>query len=329
MGWNMALNVRKKMPRTATLFVHDVFMETCDKFALLCSEIAEVGPVLPVESSKEAATRANTVISIVPAAKDVRNVYLDQERGVIAAPKSEKRLMLECSTIDSQTTREVGKALMDAGLGTYVDTPVSGGSAGAAAGILAFMMGCSESDAHAGRVKEAVAMMGDPKKQFCCGAVGTGLAAKISNNYMSGIINVAMAETMAIGLRSGVDPTVLHEVIKNSSGMSWMGLNKQPVPHVVPAAASSNSYRPGFRVELMIKDLSLGVEAGEITGINPTIAKAALETYHKANEDERCKVSHGRHPGVPATDRPQARDVSSLFLFITDTDDTAWAKKAA
>lgn len=287
----MALNVRKKMPKTATLYVYDVFMQTCDKFSLMCSEIGELGPVLPVESSKEAATKADTVISMVPGPKDVRTVYLDEERGVIAAPKSDKRLILECSTIDSQTTRDVGKALMDAGLGTYVDTPVSGGSSGAAAGILSFMMGCHETDTHAARVKGIVGMMGDPKKQFCCGAVGTGLAAKISNNYMSGIINVAMAETMAIGIRSGVDPKVLHDVIMNSSGMSWMAGHKQPVPHVVPEASSSNDYKPGFRVELMIKDLSLGVEAGGITGINPTIANAALETYYKANEDDRCKVS--------------------------------------
>jgi hypothetical protein len=82
----------------------------------------------------------------------------------------------------------------------------------------------------------------------------------------------------------------LHEVIKNSSGMSWMGVNKAPVPNVVPEASSSDNYKPGFRVELMIKDLSLGVAAGEETGIEPTIARKALETYHKANEDERCKV---------------------------------------
>lgn len=152
------------------------------------------------------------------------------------------------------------------------------------------MIGCHETDPFAPRLRSIVEMMGDPQKIFCCGKLGTGLAAKISNNYLSGTFNVAISEAMAIGIRSGMDPKVLYDVIKNSSGMSWMGLNKQPVPGVVPNSPASNDYKPGFRVELMIKDLTLGADAGRAAGINPSMADKALETYYKANEDPRCKV---------------------------------------
>lgn len=183
------------------------------------------------------------------------------------------------------------------------------------------MLGCSETDSSTLRVKSIVGMMGEPNKTFCCGKLGTGLAAKISNNYLSGVFNCAVAESMAIGIRSGVDPKMLYEIIKNSSGMSWMGTNKQPAPDIVPEAPSSNGYRPGFRVELMIKDLTLGADAGDVTGIKPTMARTALETYHKANQDERCKVSgilgllHQRNI---KTHSWQGRDVTSLYLYITD-----------
>ncbi|KAF2104423.1 putative 3-hydroxyisobutyrate dehydrogenase [Rhizodiscina lignyota] len=302
MGWGMALNVRRKMPKNATLFIHDINLDACERFKKVAAEEVKSGSVEIVKTSKEAAESANTVISIVPASKHVKAVYLTPGSGVIAASPSDKRLILECSTIDSETTREVGKALMDAGIGTYVDTPVSGGTGGAAAGILAFMLGCFETDSFATRVKDNVAMMGDPKKTFCCGKLGTGLAAKISNNYLSGCFNLAIAQSMAIGIRQGVDPKVLHEVIKASSGMSWMGTNKQPVPGIDPKFPSSNDYKPGFRVELMIKDLTLGSNSGKAVGINPTMADTALETYHKANEDDRCRD----------------RDLTSVYLYVND-----------
>lgn len=134
-------------------------------------------------------------------------------------------------------------------------------------------------------------MMGDPKKFFYCGRLGAGLAAKISNNYLSCSILLAVAEAMAIGTRSGVDEKLLHEVIHHSTGQNFMADNVQPVPGVVPHAPSSNGYRLGFKTQMMIKDLGLGVQAGYATGIKPTIAEAALNVYEKAAVDPQCIVS--------------------------------------
>ncbi len=122
MGYAMASNVRKNMPSNATLFVNDVYRPACDRFI---AEFSSLGPIKIVESAKEAATKSKVVISIVPGAADVRKVYLDPDLGVIAAPSDPERLLLECSTIDSATTRDVGEKLIASKSGTYIDTPVS------------------------------------------------------------------------------------------------------------------------------------------------------------------------------------------------------------
>lgn len=153
------------------------------------------------------------------------------------------------------------------------------------------MMGCPDSDSQAGRAKEVVSMMAHREKIFLCGQLGNGTASKISNNYLSGTFLVAIAEAMAIGIRSGVDKNVLAKVIENSSGNSWMGQHLMPVPGILPDAPSSNNYKPGFRHELMVKDLSLGKNAAEKNGIEPTMANTALEHVKNALKDERIKVS--------------------------------------
>lgn len=122
MGYGMATNVRKKISKNATMYINDINSKACDQFV---KEAGEYGPIEVVKSAKEAASKSQILISMVPASKHVRQVYLDQENGVIAAPKDDNRLILESSTIDANTTREVGKAIMDAGLGRYVDSPVS------------------------------------------------------------------------------------------------------------------------------------------------------------------------------------------------------------
>lgn len=122
MGYAMASNIRKKMHPDATLYINDINASACARFT---DEYSSFGPIETVSTAREAANDAKVVISIVPGAKDVKEVYLDEKNGVIAATKDEERVLCECSTIDVKSTREVGEALKAAGLGLYVDTPVS------------------------------------------------------------------------------------------------------------------------------------------------------------------------------------------------------------
>ena len=122
MGFGMATNIRKKISKNSTMFINDVDRSACERFV---NETSSFGPIEITETAKEAASKAPVVVSIVPAANHVKQVYLDKNNGVIAASKSDDRLILECSTIDVESTREVGKAIMEAGIGRYVDAPVS------------------------------------------------------------------------------------------------------------------------------------------------------------------------------------------------------------
>lgn len=122
MGYGMAMNIRRTIPPSSTLFICDVFRPACEKF---CDEFRSLGRIEIVDSARKVAEHAATIISIVPAAKDVKQVYLDEENGIIAAEANPDRLMLECSTIDTETAREVGETLRKANAGTYIDTPVS------------------------------------------------------------------------------------------------------------------------------------------------------------------------------------------------------------
>lgn len=122
MGYAMASNIRKKCPSTSILYINDINPSACTRFQ---SEYSSLGPIEISSTAREAAENADYVISIVPGAADVKKVYLDSRDGVIAAKKNADRVLCECSTIDSKSTREVGEALKEAGSGTYVDTPVS------------------------------------------------------------------------------------------------------------------------------------------------------------------------------------------------------------
>jgi 3-hydroxyisobutyrate dehydrogenase-like beta-hydroxyacid dehydrogenase len=122
MGFAMASNVRKQILRQATLYINDINTAACERFK---KEYNSFGPIEIVPTAREAAEHANVLISIVPGAQDVKAVYLDEKDGVIAARKDKDRLILECSTIDVESTREVGQKLKDSGSGTYIDAPVS------------------------------------------------------------------------------------------------------------------------------------------------------------------------------------------------------------
>lgn len=288
MGYEMALNIRKRIPPQSTLFVFDVNRNSCEKFVADCSSL---GLVRIAESVREVAENAATLVSIVPAAQHVKQVYLDKKSGVLAASRNPNRLMIECSTIDVQSTRDVGEALKGAGAGEYIDTPVSGGVPGAAAGTLAFLIGRAEGTQHGAldiRLSALVAMMGSPEKKFYCGGLGAGLTAKICNNYLSGVILLASAEAMNIGIRSGMDRKLLYEVVHNSTGQSFMFDNVNPAPGTVAHAPSSNNYQGGFKAQMMVKDMTLGVQAGEMTGVRTTTGSAALKLYKEASVDPRC-----------------------------------------
>jgi 3-hydroxyisobutyrate dehydrogenase-like beta-hydroxyacid dehydrogenase len=146
-------------------------------------------------------------------------------------------------------------AVTAAGRGVvYLDCPVSGGPAGAAAGTLAVMCGGpEEAVARAAPVLDAI---GDPAKRVHCGPVGAGLVAKLVNNLLVAVITAGTAEALGMGQRAGVDPEVLRRVVMASSGASWQ------LEHLFPRVLAGD-HAPGFRARHLRKDLG---HAQELTG---------------------------------------------------------------
>lgn len=300
MGYAMAKNVRKHMDVKATLYVNDVNVDACHRFK---EEFSPLGPVEIVQSAKEIADNALTILSIVPTGKHVKDVYLNESTGIAAArrvdpTRDSRRLYLECSTIDILTAQEVGSELERCGLGTYIDCPVSGGVPAADQGQLSLLLGRSpptpgdvEHEQLERRIQKVCEYIGAVDKIFYCGQRGNGLAAKICNNYLSCTILLANCEAMATGMKLGLDKHVLHKIIHSSTGQNFMADHVCPIPGVVPHAPSSNDYRLGFKAQMLVKDVGLGVDAAKSVNIKPSIGEAAMQVYDKVAIDEGCIVS--------------------------------------
>lgn len=225
-------------------------------------------------SPKEAASTADAIITMLPAAAHVRSVYLG-EGGVLAGIRAGTPT-LDCSTIDPQTAREVSQTAADQGV-DMGDAPVSGGTGGAAAGTLTFMVGAS--DALFATFKPVLAHMG--RNIVHCGGVGTGQIAKICNNLLLGISMIGVSEAMALGDALGIDTQVLAGIINSSTGRCWSSDTYNPWPGVIDTAPAARGYTGGFGAELMLKDLGLATEAAR-QAQQPVIMGAVAQQLYQA-----------------------------------------------
>jgi 3-hydroxyisobutyrate dehydrogenase len=236
-----------------------------------CAAIADKGATV-ADSARAAANGADYVISMLPAGKHVAATYLGDD-GLLAVLDAQTTV-LDCSTIDAATAREVGEAAAAQGIG-FMDAPVSGGVAAAAAGTLAFMCGGSAETFE--KAKIILADMG--KNIFHAGPAGAGQVAKGCNNMLLAIHMIGTAEALEMGARNGLDPAVLSEIMLASSGRNWSLEVYNPYPNVMENAPASNDYRPGFMVDLMVKDLGLAMEIAEQSGVDNRMGQLARELY--------------------------------------------------
>jgi 3-hydroxyisobutyrate dehydrogenase len=213
---------------------------------------------------------AEVVVTMLPAGPHVRSVYAEH---VIPNAKP-GALFVDCSTIDVETARAVSRAAKEKGF-AMLDAPVSGGTGGAAAGTLTFMVG-GEADAFE-RARPLLEQMG--KTIVHTGAAGNGQAAKICNNMILGVSMTAVCEAFALAEKLGLDAQKLFEVSSKSSGQCWSLTSYCPVPGPVPAAPSNRAYQPGFNVEMMVKDLRLAQEAAASAHAAAPLGAAAAGLY--------------------------------------------------
>ena len=207
-------------------------------------------------SALEAAEGAEVVVSMLPAGAHVKALYLgrDGAEGLLDQLSS-RPLLLDASTISPDDARLVAGEAAKRGL-AYLDAPVSGGSGGAKAGTLTFIVG-GDADAYE-QARPVLEAMG--KNLFHAGPSGSGQVAKICNNMLLGILMSGTAEALSLGVKNGMDPAVLSEIMKQSSGGNWALNVYNPWPGVMEGSAASRDYQGGFLTDLMAKDLGLAWE---------------------------------------------------------------------
>jgi len=228
-------------------------------------------------TAKEACQGAEAVVSMLPNGAIVKQIYWDDVIG--HAP--EGAIMMDCSTIDVATAREV-ISVTEAHNYQMVDAPVSGGIAAAAAGTLTFMVGGS--DEAFTRAQPILAAMG--KAVIHAGGPGTGQAAKICNNMLLAIHMIGTCEAFAMAEKLGLDPQTFYDIASVSSGQCWSMTSYCPVPGVGPVTPADNGYQGGFAAGLMLKDLKLAMEAAAGSGATVELgehARAIYEAFAKDN----------------------------------------------
>lgn len=264
-------NMGSPMAKNLVKAGHNV--QIFDLSAAAVQDVACVGGH-PAGSAAAAVSNADAVVTMLPAGKHVKGVYMGDD-GIIAHAR-QGALFIDSSTIDVDSAREVAAAAGKAGF-LMVDAPVSGGIAAAAAGTLTFMVGGPE-EAFA----KAVPILENMGKAIIhAGVSGNGQAAKICNNMILGIEMIATCEAFVLAEKLGLDSQKLFDIASKSSGQSWSLTSYCPVPGPLPTSPANRDYKPGFAAAMMLKDLRLSQEASTSAGAATPLGRHAMELFEK------------------------------------------------
>ena len=242
MGGPMAINLHKA---GHSVRAFDLSQPACDK-------VAEAGVAIAA-TAHAAVQGAEVVVTMLPASQHVEGLFLGAGQLLAQLPKG--TLVIDSSTIAAATSRKVAEAAQAQGV-DFIDAPVSGGTGGAIAGTLTFMVGAEAAALE--RARPLLEKMGS--NIFHAGSVGAGQTAKICNNMLLGILMAGTSEAIALGVANGLDPKVLSEIMRRSSGGNWALEKYNPFPGVQENVPSSKGYAGGFGTDLMLKDLGLAQE---------------------------------------------------------------------
>jgi len=257
------------------------------------------------ESMEELITSAegkiDVVLTALPNDAAVKDVILDilRVKSKLNGDKRSNTLFIDVSTISPSTTKELNSIMSSNGGGcTMVDAPMSGGVKGAEKGSLTFMVG-SKDDQTFETAKTVLMKMG--RKVIRCGDVGMGGAAKLCNNLALGVQMIGICEAVLLGEEFGIDPVVLASVMNSSTAKCWSSEINNPHPDVAALAGSpaSKQYHGGFSVELMLKDMRLGVGISKASNVSLPLSSKARKLYSLAK-------SHGH----------EKQDFGVLFEFL-------------
>ncbi|CAD7936636.1 unnamed protein product [Amoebophrya sp. A120] len=272
MGLPMCQNVVKATessvgPGTTKVFALDKYPERV--------ELAAAAGAHRASSVKQIAEECDVVFTMLFNTDTTEEVYRGAE-GLFQHAKP-ACLLIDGTTIAPSFAKALGEEGKQRGF-DMVDAPVSGGVAGATAGTLAFMCGASSEPAFS-RAEKFLLASSMGKNVFYCGPSGTGSVAKVCNNMALAVQMISVSEALALGVKLGMDPTLLSNVMNKSSARCWAGDVGNPCPGVLPNAPASREYENGFKTSLMVKDLKLAIENADQAACKVHFAKNALAEY--------------------------------------------------
>jgi len=264
MGLPMANNILKAGIEVNAFDLSTDAMQKADELGMITKSYAS-----------EVIENIDALITMLPNDTAVENIYLKEN---LIGKISKNTIVIESSTINPEISKKVSKKATDMNI-SMLDAPVSGGVKGAELGTLTFIVGGDE--ANLKKATPLFEIMGD--KTFYAGQSGSGQIAKLCNNMLLAIHMCGTAETIAMGVNNGLDPAILSEIMKNSSGGNWSLEKYNPFPGVMKEAPASKNYSGGFLNSLMLKDLNLAEELANQSNSNTPMGKLARDLYEELN----------------------------------------------
>jgi 3-hydroxyisobutyrate dehydrogenase len=226
------------------------------------------------DTFQSAIENSEILITMLPNANAVKNVWDD------AAKYAKKNsVFIDSSTISPIDAQNLAKANESNGY-ICADAPVSGGVMGATKATLSFMIGTKKDNFEL--IKKILTPMG--KNFFYCGENSSGQIAKICNNLCLGITMAGLSESLALGVKLGIDSKVLSEIMGVSSGRCWSLDTYNPIPNVMENVPSSRNYENGFSMELMTKDINIALECAKKIELDLELSNKTQEHYEKIKE---------------------------------------------
>ena len=229
------------------------------------------------QDSKSVLEDIDALITMLPNGSSVEKIFLEDN---LLEVINKRTLIIESSTISPEISKKISTIAKNYGI-SMLDAPVSGGVKGAELGNLTFIVGGSQADLEKGL--SLFKIMGD--KIFYAGESGSGQIAKLCNNMLLAVHMCGTAETLALGVNNGLDPVVLSEIMKNSSGGNWSLEKYNPYPGVMETAPASENYSGGFLNTLMLKDLKLASELALGSKSTTPMGKLAMQLYEEMMDD--------------------------------------------
>jgi 3-hydroxyisobutyrate dehydrogenase len=221
------------------------------------------------DTAATAVQGADVVVTMLPNGTLVRECYAD-----VMSAADKGALFIDSSTIAVDDARSVNAYATERGF-AQLDAPVSGGVKGAVAGTLAFMVGGTAAALETARpVLEPMA-----GKVIHCGDSGAGQAAKLCNNMLLAVQQIAVGEAFVLADKLGLSAQSLFDVVTGATGNCWAVHTNCPVPGPVPTSPANNGFKPGFATALMNKDLGLAMDAVASTGSSAPLGSHAAQIY--------------------------------------------------